>query len=96
MYLDTPRQGFVLGQGADGAARQDDACEPSSQRIISIPLAGDGLKIVDTHSDPAFIGIQINAGPFAELVDQVKNDYHLLHLDGDESSVILVPLAGKV
>jgi hypothetical protein len=71
-------------------------CEPSSQRVIYVPLAGDSLKIVDKRSYLAFFGIKVNAGPFAKLVDQVENDDHAFHRVGDESSVIIVLLAGKL
>ncbi len=71
-------------------------CEPSSQHVISVPLAGDGSKLVDKRSYLAFVGIKTNAGHFAELLDPVKKDDHVLHRVGDESSVIRVPLAGKL
>ena len=85
---------FVLGQGAYGAGRQVDVCEPSSQRVISVPFSGDGLNIVNKCGDIVFVGIKINDGPFAELVDQMEKGDHVLNRVGDESSVIRVPLAG--
>jgi hypothetical protein len=51
---------------------------------------------VDKRSYLAFVGIKTNAGHFAELLDPVKKDDHVLHRVGDESSVIRVPLAGKL
>ena len=96
MCLYTPYEGFVLGKGTNGASRQVDVCEPSSQRVISVPLVGNGFKVVDTRSYIAFAGIKVNAGPFAELGDLVKKDDHVLHRVGDESSAIHVPLAGKL
>ena len=86
----------MLSRGSDGAARQVDVCEPSSQRVVSVSFAGDGSKSVDKHSDLAFVGIKMNAGPFPELVDQVKKDDHALHKVGDESYGIRVPLDGKL
>jgi hypothetical protein len=85
-----------LGKGTNLAAGQVDVCEPSSQCVISVPLAGNGLKVVDTRNDIVFAGIKVNAGPFAELVDQVKKDNHVLHRLGDERSVIRVPPVGKL
>ena len=54
------------------------------------------MKVVDKRSDLAFSGIKVNARLFAELVDQVKKDDHVLHRVGDERSVIRVPLVGKL
>jgi hypothetical protein len=85
-----------MGQGAYRAARQVDVCEPSSRRVISVPLARDGLKIVYKRGNLAFFCIKMNAGPSAELVDQVKKDDHVVHRDGDESSVIRVPFDGQL
>ena len=77
-------------------ARKVYVCEPSSRGVISVPLARNGLKVVDKRSDLAFSGIKVNARLFAELVDQVKKDDHVLHRVGDERSVIRVPLVGKL
>ena len=85
-----------MGKGANGVARHVDVCEPSSQRVISVPLAGNGLKVVDKRNYLAFVDIKVNVGPLAKLVDQVKKDDHVLHRLGDESSVTRVPLAGKL
>ena len=52
---------FDLGQRAYGAARQLDVCEPGSQRVTSIPFAGDGLNIVDKCGDLVFVGIKMNS-----------------------------------
>jgi hypothetical protein len=38
----------------------------------------------------------MNTGPFAESVDQVKKDDHVLDRVGDEGSVVRVPLVGKL
>jgi len=89
--------GFVLGKGTNGAARQVDACELSSQRVIYVLLAGNGLKVADKRSNFAFASIKVNASrPFVEFVDQVKMDDHVLHRVGDESFVIRLLLAGKL
>jgi hypothetical protein len=85
-----------MGKGANGAARDVDVCEPSSECGSSDPLAGNGLKVVDKRSDLAFADIRVNAGSLAELVDQVKKDELVLHRVGDESSAICVPLVGKL
>ncbi len=77
-------------------ARQVDVCEHGSKRVISVPFAGNGLNIVDKFGDLAFVGVQINPGPLAELVDQVEKGDHVLHRVGDESVVVRVPLAGQV
>ncbi len=44
-------------------------CEPGSQSVVSTPLAGVGLKVVDERGDLAFIDIKVNARPLAKLVD---------------------------
>ena len=85
-----------MGQGTIRAARQVDVCEPSSQRVVFVPLAGDVLKFVNKRSDLAFVGIQMNAGPFAELVVQIKKDDNVLDRIGDEGSVVRVPLDDKL
>ena len=85
-----------MGKGTNGAARQVDVGEPSSQRVISASLAGNDLKVVDKRINIVFAGIKVNAGSFAELVDQVKKDDHVLHRVGDKSSVNRVPLAGNL
>jgi hypothetical protein len=51
---------------------------------------------MDKRSDLVFANIKVNAGPLAELVDEVKKDHHVLHRVDDEGSVIRVPLAGKL
>ena len=76
--------------------RHVDMCEPISKCVISVPLAGNGLEFVDKRNDFAFADIKVNAIPLTELVDKVEKDEHVLHQIGDESSVISVPLAGKV
>jgi len=85
-----------LGKGANGAARHVDVYESSSQCVISVPLAGNGLKFVDKRNDFEFVDIKVNAGPRTELVEHVKKDDHVLHRISDESSVICVPLASKL
>jgi len=70
--------------------------ECSFQRVVSVLLAGDGLEFVEKCGDLAFVGNKMNAGPFVELVDQVEKEDHVLHRVGDESSVIRIPLAGKM
>jgi hypothetical protein len=85
-----------LGEGANEAARHVDVCEPSFHCVIFVPLAGNGLEFMDKRCDFAFADIKVNARPLAELVDQVKKDDHVLNRIGDESSVIRVPLAGKL
>ena len=85
-----------MGRGTNGVARQVDVCEPSSQCVVFVPLAGGVLKCVNKRSYLAFVGIKMNAGPFAELVDQVKKDDHVLDRVGDEGSVDRVPFAGKL
>jgi hypothetical protein len=57
MCLDNLLVGARPGKGTNGAARQVDVCEPSSQRAIFAPLAGNGLKVVDKRSDLAFAGV---------------------------------------
>jgi len=74
---------------------QVDVCEPCYERVIFVPLVGNGLKVVDKRINLAFPGIKKNAGPFAELVDHVKKANYAFHRVGDESSVTRVPLAGK-
>ena len=54
------------------------------------------MKRMNKRNDLAFVGIKINAEPFAELVDHAKKDDHVLDQVGDESSVVRVPLAGKL
>ena len=71
-------------------------CERSSQRVVFVPLAGDDLKCVNTRSDLAFVGIKMNTGPFAEFVDQVKKDDHVLDRVGDGGSVVRAQLASKL
>ena len=58
-----------MGKRANGAARHVDVCEPGSHRVISVPLARNGLKAVDKSNDLAFDGIKVNAGPLDGLVD---------------------------
>jgi hypothetical protein len=70
--------------------------EPSSQYVVFAPLAGNGLEVVNKRGDLAFADIKMNAEPFAELVDQVKKDDHVLHRVGNKSSIIRVPLVGKM
>ncbi len=62
-------EGFVLGKGAVRAACHPDLREPCSQRVISVPLARNGLKIVDKINDLAFGDIHVNSGPLTELFD---------------------------
>ena len=78
------------------ARRQVYVCESSSQRIVSVPFAGDGLNVMDKCGDLAFVGIKMNAGPFAELVGEFEKGDHVLHRVGDESSVIRMPLPGRL
>jgi len=54
------------------------------------------LKCVNKRSDLAFVGIKMNAGPFAEFIDQIKKDDHVLDRVGDEGTVVRVPFAGKL
>jgi len=68
-----------MGEGANGAARQVDVCNPSSQCVIFIPFAGNDLKVVDKRSNLAFADIKANTGPFAKLLDQIKEGDHALH-----------------
>ena len=56
-----------------------EVCEPSSQRVIFVPLARNSLKVADTRNDLAFVGILVNAGQYAELIDHVDKDDHVLH-----------------
>ena len=85
-----------MGHETNRTSRHVDVCEASSQRIVSVPLPGDVLKCVNKHIDLAFVIIQMNTGSFAELVDQIKKDDHVLDQVGDEGSVVHVPLAGKL
>ena len=68
----------------------------SSHRFISVPLARNGLKVVDKCSILTFVAIKAYAGSFAELVDRVKKIDHVHHRVGDESSIIRVKLASKL
>ena len=54
------------------------------------------MKLVDECGNLAFVGIKMNAGPFAELVDQIEKGDKVLHRVGDESSDIHIPLAGEL
>ena len=54
------------------------------------------MEVVNKRGDLAFADIKMNAEPFAELVDQVKKDDHVLHRVGNKSSIIRVPLVGKM
>jgi len=51
---------------------------------------------VDECDNLAFVGITMNAGPFAKLVYQIKKEDDGLYRVGDESSVIRLPLGGKL
>ncbi len=69
MCLGTPLGGgVILGKGANGAARHGDVCEPSSQRVVPIPITGNGLEVVEKCNDLVFADIKVNAGSLAELV----------------------------
>ncbi len=70
--------------------RHGEVCEPSSQRVVSIPFTGNGLEVVEKCSDLAFADIKMNAGPLAGLVSYVKKDDHVLPRVGNEISVIRV------
>ncbi len=85
-----------MGKGADGRARQVDLCELGSKSFISVPLAGDGLQVVNKRRDFLFIGIGVNAGPSAKLVYKVEKDDHAPHRVGGESSVVRVPRVGEL
>ena len=69
MLLDNPQIKVRLGLGACGAAHQVDVCKSSSQRVIFVPSAGNDLEFVEKCGNLVFVGIEMNAGPFAELVD---------------------------
>ena len=51
---------------------------------------------MNKRSDLAFVDLKVNAGPFAELVDQVKKDDHVLVRVSNEGSVARVSLASKL
>jgi hypothetical protein len=51
---------------------------------------------MDECGNLARVGIKMNAGPFAELVCQIKKGDHVLYRVGDESSAIRIPLEGKL
>ncbi len=70
--------------------------ESSSQRVVSVPFAGDGLEFLEKCGNLAFVGIKMNNGPFAVLIDQIEKGDHVFHRVGDESSIIRIPLAGKL
>ena len=71
--------------------------EPCSYwRVVFVPFAGDNLEFMDECGNLARVGIKMNAGPFAELVCQIKKGDHVLYRVGDESSVIRILLAGKL
>jgi len=70
-------------------------CKHGSQGVVSVPLTGNGLKVVDKRSDLAFIYIKVNVRPFAELVNEVNKGYHVFDRVGDERAVVRVPFAGN-
>ena len=85
-----------MGERGDRAARQSNVGEPRSECVVSVPLAGDGLEIVDVSGDLAIFYIKVNAGPCDELVNYVEEDGQVLHRVSDESSVVRVTSVGKV
>jgi hypothetical protein len=51
---------------------------------------------VDKCGDLAFVGIKMNAVPFAELLVKVEKGDHVLHRVVYESSVVRVPRVGQL
>ena len=72
-----------MGEGAYGSSRKCDMCEPCSECFVSSPFAGDGLELVYVGCDLTFAHVEVDAGPFAELLDYGKERYHVVYRIGD-------------
>jgi hypothetical protein len=89
-------EGLIFGEGADRAACHVSANEPRLECLVPIPFAGGGLEIVYVCGDLTNFSIQVDARLCAKLFDEVYEDNLVLYRVGNESSVVLVPLTGKL
>jgi hypothetical protein len=87
-------ESFIMGEGANSAARNVDVSEPSSECVVSVSFARDALEIMDVWVDLALFDVEVNARLCAEFVEKVEEDNHVLHGVGYDCDIVRVPFPG--